>query len=66
MAKIITGDVHTYVKQLISETLGFKDIQDSVPENSRTSENCRNHPLKEGRQGHTDCFQSSGNERREK
>ncbi len=66
MAKIITGDVHTYVKQLISEALSFKDITDSVPENSRTSENSRNYPPKEGQQVHTGCFQSSGNERREK
>ena len=60
MAKIITGDVHTYVKQLMSETLGFKDIPDSVLENSK------NHPPKEKQQGHADCLQCPDDERSKK
>ena len=60
MPKIITGDVHTYVKQLISETMGFKDTKDSVPENFR------NYPPKEEQQGHKDCFKSSDNERKKR
>jgi len=48
MAKIISGDIYAYVRQLIFETLGFEEIQGNVLENCRTSENPQNSPPKGG------------------
>ena len=66
MAKIIAGDVHAYVRQLIFETLGFEEIRDSVSENCQTSENPQNSYPKEGQQDQPGSLQSSDTQRRGK
>ncbi|MEE8542100.1 MAG: hypothetical protein V3S66_10615 [Desulfobacterales bacterium] len=60
MAKIINGDVQTYVQQLITETLGFEEGH------SRIFENPRNGPPGEGRQDSPESFQNPDNQRSEK
>jgi len=66
MAKIISGEIHTYVRQLLSEMLGFEEIQGNVLENSQTSENPQNSYPKEGQQDQPGSFQSSDIQRRGK
>ncbi len=66
MAKIISGDVHTYVRQLLSETPGFEEIQGNVLENCQTSENPQNSPPKEEQQDQPGSLQSSDTQRRDK
>jgi len=60
MAKIINGDVHTYIQQLITETLGFEEGR------GRNFENSRNRPLKEGQQDYPESFKNPDNQRSEK
>ena len=66
MAKIISGDIHAYVRQLLSETPGFEEIQGNVLENCQTSENPQNSYPKEGQQNQPGSFQSSDIQRRGK
>lgn len=60
MTKIVNGDVHTYIQQLITETLGFEEGHGRIFENSR------NHPQKEGRQDDAGSLQNADNQRSEK
>ena len=60
MANIINGDVHTYIQQLITETLGFEEGHDRIFENSRKS------PPMEGRQDYPGSLQNPDNQRSEK
>ena len=66
MVKIITGDIHSYVRQLLRETPGFEEIQGNVLENCQTSENPQNSYPKEGQQDQPGSFQSSDTQRRGK
>jgi len=66
MAKIISGEIHVYVRQLLSEMLDFEEIQGNVLENSQTSENPQNSYPKEGQQDQPESFQSSDTQRRGK
>ncbi len=60
MTKIINGDVHTYIQQLITETLGFEEGHGRIFENPR---NCSS---KEGRQDYPESFQNPDKQRSEK
>jgi hypothetical protein len=60
MTKIINGDVHSYIQQLITETLGFEESHDRIFKNYSHS------PPEEGRHDYPESFKDRDNQRSEK